>query len=156
MLLAETFRKKMGRAMPVAASVFDSTPGKTKWPGQVRAFAHSLPKNMFLRTIGTLLLHLSYPLLQISYLVTGTDFVESIRQTLNDKNLIGIEAPRVYIYSVKDDMVDWVDVEEHADEAEGRGYTVAREKFLDSSHAGHMVQDPLRYWGIVERLWNLL
>ena len=59
--------------------------------------------------------------------LTGTvDVVEEMRLALNDKKLFDLEAPRVYIYSSADDMVEPGDVEEHAGEAERLGYVVAR------------------------------
>ncbi len=82
--------------------------------------------------------------------------MEKTRQELNDKSLFNLDAPRMYIYSVADDMVDWKDVEEHGEEAKTRGYTVNREKFLTSSHAGHLIEDPKRYWSTVQRLWGMV
>ena len=52
-------------------------------------------------------------------------------------------------------IVEPGDVEEHADEAERLGYTVAKEKFLTSGHAAHVIQDPKRYWSLVQTLWGM-
>jgi hypothetical protein len=157
MLLAKCYKEKMGKLLPVTATVFDSTPGRIKWPASVRAFAVGLPKNIILRTIGTLILHLLYPFYGFGYMLTGQeDLVEKTRRALNDKSLFDLDAPRMYIYSVADDMVDWRDVEEHGEEAMKLGYTVNREKYLASGHAGHLIEDPKRYWSIVQKLWGMV
>jgi hypothetical protein len=112
---------------------------------------------MLLRSIATFILYITYPFFRLRYLLTGTvDAVEEIRRVTNDKSLFDLDAPRMYIYSMADDMVEPKDIEEHADEATKLGYTVAREKFLTSGHAAHMIQDPKRYWGAVQKLWGMV
>lgn len=155
MLLARCYKKKMGKPLPATATVLDSMPGRVRLQAQVRAFMVALPKNMIIRAIATLILWISYPLFRLRYLLTGrVDVVEEVRLAINDKSLFERDAPRVYIYSMADDMVESRDVEEHADAAEKLGCTVSREKFLTSGHAAHMIQDPERYWGIVQKLWS--
>jgi hypothetical protein len=155
--IARCYMKEMGKALPMTATVFDSVPGYARLQAQVRAFMVALPKNMILRAIAALILYISYPFFKLRYLLTGTvDVVEDMRLATNDKSLFDLDAPRVYIYSEADDMVEPKDVEEHADEAKTLGYTVSREKFLTSGHAAHMIQDPKRYWGIVQRLWSMV
>jgi hypothetical protein len=155
MLLARCYKKKTGKAFPVTATVFDSMPGHIRLQAQVRAFTVALPKNILLRAIVTFILYVTYPFFRLRYLLTGTvDVIEEMRLALNDKNLFDLDAPRVYIYSSADDMIEPGDVEEHADEAERLGYTVAREKFLTSGHVSHMIQDPKRYWSLVQTLWE--
>lgn len=58
------------------------------------------------------------------------------------------------MYSASDDMVLDSDVEDHAEEAEGRGWVVRRERFVGTGHAAHVRADPERYWGIVKEVWN--
>jgi hypothetical protein len=157
MLLARCYKKKVGKALPATAIVFDSMPGRMRLQPQVRAFMVALPKNMLLRSIATFILYITYPFFRLRYLLTGTvDAVEEIRRVTNDKSLFDLDAPRMYIYSMADDMVEPKDIEEHADEATKLGYTVAREKFLTSGHAAHMIQDPKRYWGAVQKLWGMV
>ena len=65
------------------------------------------------------------------------------------------ELKRGYIYSEADQMVDWRVVEEHARDAEAKGFVVRREKFEESGHVAHMrVGGGVRYWGIVEGMWE--
>ncbi|KAE9379399.1 DUF829-domain-containing protein [Stipitochalara longipes BDJ] len=155
MLLARYYKKKTGKALPVTATVCDSMPGRIRMQAQTRAFMVALPKNVVLRAFATFIMYITFPLFKLRYILTGTvDPVEEMRLALNDKTLFDLDAPRVYVYSEADDMVEPKDVEEHADEAAKLGVTVFKEKFLTSGHAAHMIQDPKRYWNIVQRLWS--
>ncbi|RDL40660.1 uncharacterized protein BP5553_00639 [Venustampulla echinocandica] len=155
MLIAQSFREKTGRALPVSAMVLDSCPGKASYEGTQRAFAIGMPKNVFLRVLGLFLVGIFLRLLKVYCTVLGKmNMIERLRKVLNDKALFDTAAPRTYIYSEGDDMVDWRDVDEHAEEATKKGYTVELEKYHDSGHAAHMVKDGERYWTIIQRLWN--
>jgi Eukaryotic protein of unknown function (DUF829) len=156
-LLAKSYKKKMGKSLPATAIILDSMPGRVRLQAQVRAFMVALPKNVALRAIATLILYITFPLYKLRYWLTGQlDDVEQIRLELNDKSLFDLDTPRMYVYSHADDMVEETDVEEHANEAEKLGFTVAREKFLTSGHAAHMIEDPKRYWGAVQNLWAMV
>lgn len=157
MFVARAYKKKMGKALPATAIVLDSMPGRVRMHAQARAFLVALPKNVIVRAIATLILYIGFPLFKLRYFLTGQlDAVEQMRLTMNDKSFFDLDTPRMYVYSEADDMVEASDVEEHADEATKLGYTVAREKFLTSGHAAHMIQDPKRYWGAVQKLWALV
>lgn len=154
-LIARTYREKMGRALPVTAVVMDSSPGRATYEATVRAFAVALPKNILVRLIGVLVLRIFYGLYQMVYWLKGQDdMVEQARKQLNSKDLFDVDAPRVYIYSTADDMVDWRFVEEHGEEAKKLGYTIDREKYIETGHAGHMLVDEKRYWTTIQRLWS--
>ena len=79
--------------------------------------------------------------------------MDMVWNELNTPDLIGTNAARRYIYSREDSMVWDKDVEDHADEAEAKGYRVRLEKFSGSAHVAHMMADRARYWKIVEDLW---
>lgn len=52
-------------------------------------------------------------------------------------------------------MVDFRDVEAHADHAESQGYVVyRRDRFFDSQHVAHARSDPERYWCMVREAWE--
>jgi len=153
MLVARCYRKKTGKALPTTATICDSMPGRIRMQAQARAFMVALPQSVILRTIATFIMYITYPLFRLRY-IFAADPVEEIRLALNDKTLFDLEAPRVYIYSEADDMVESKDVEEHADAAAKLGVTVSREKYLTSGHAAHMIQNPKRYWSIVQKLWS--
>ena len=83
------------------------------------------------------------------------DPIERIRQALNEKALMHGEGKRCYVYSVKDSMVGWRDVEAHAQDAEMKGFAVQRERFEGSEHCAHVRGDGReRYWMIVREFWS--
>ncbi|KAG8158901.1 hypothetical protein KVR01_011344 [Diaporthe batatas] len=61
------------------------------------------------------------------------------------------EVRRVYIYSSNDALISYRDVEAHAAEAKGKGFSVALEKFENSAHVAHLRKDEARYWEIVRK-----
>ena len=153
--IAKEFQAKTGRALPATALILDSAPGRASYSATVRAFAVALPKFFILRWIGTAIIAIVFWMLKFSYWVKAQpDAVEQIRRYLNMARLFGMDTPRLYIYSVKDDIVAWQDVEEHVEEAKGLGYKVDSEKFLDTAHSGHLIRNEGRYWAAVKRLWS--
>jgi hypothetical protein len=72
------------------------------------------------------------------YWLKGQDnMVEQARKQLNSKDLFDVDAPRVYIYSTADDMVDWPFVEEHGEKAKKLGYTTDREVYWDWAYGAY-------------------
>ena len=51
-------------------------------------------------------------------------------------------------------MVLWTEVEEHAEEARKAGLDVRMERFGGSPHVAHARTDPVRYWGVVKKVWE--
>jgi hypothetical protein len=155
MTLFKTYREKTGRMLPVTAVVMDSTPGKAKYETTIRAFSVSLPKNPILRVIGAVLLRVFFWVYILRAVMSGKgDEVEQSRKVFNDKSFFNVNTPRMYIYGVADLMVDFHFIEEHADEAERLDYKVDREKFLESGHCAHLLDNQDRYWATVQRLWK--
>lgn len=74
-----------------------------------------------------------------------------IRRVLNDGNVFGREAERLYVFAQQDALVQEWAVEMHANEAEGRGYRVRRERFEKGMHCALGVgEGGERYWGDIE------
>jgi len=154
-VIAKAYREKVGKTLPVTASIMDSGPGRASLAATTRAMAVALPKNILLKWIGILLLRFFYLIYALRIRLVGkVDLIEQTRRQLNDKELFDTDAPRMYIYSETDNMVGWQDLVEHGEDAQKLGYTVSREKFLNSGHVGHLLVDPERYWGIVQNLWK--
>ncbi|TVY43093.1 Transmembrane protein [Lachnellula subtilissima] len=154
-LISKAYAEKTGRPLPVSAQIFDSTVGRASYEATVRAFSLGLPKNIIAHLLSVFILRMLLGLYILGNLLLGKeDLVEAARRALNDKTLLDLDTPRLYIYSVADDMVAWQDVEEHAKDAKRLGYTVYMEKYQDSGHAAHMLVDAERYWGAVDRLWH--
>lgn len=65
------------------------------------------------------------------------------------------ETRRCYIYSEEDELVDWRDVEDHARDAEEKGFVVRREKVVGSGHCAHARgEGGKRYWETVRETWE--
>ena len=141
---------------PSHIKILDSCPGTATFQRSVRAMAVGLPPAQPLRL---LLLIVTYIVIAAYWLAFSLNVISDpiglIRRGLNDKALIKGELKRGYIYSEADQMVDWRVVEEHARDAEAKGFVVRREKFVESGHVAHMrVGGGVRYWGIVEGMWE--
>lgn len=154
-LVAKTYREQMGRPLPVTAMVLDSTPGRARYGTTIRSFSVALPKNIILNMIGGLVIRFMYGVYIFSYWVSGKlDLISQVREDLNNKELFDAEAPRIYIYSEADVMVQWEFVEEHMEEAKSLGYTIEGDKFIESPHCGHLLVDFERYWARITELWG--
>ncbi|CAG8959230.1 hypothetical protein HYFRA_00012588 [Hymenoscyphus fraxineus] len=155
MLLANGYREKMGKVLPVCGMVLDSSPGRTRHEATIRAFSLGMPKNVVLRTIGVFLLRVFLVCWRVNDILRRQpNLIDQVRVELNDPAVFEAGAKRLYVYSVNDDMVEWRDVEEHIKEAKERGYGVEVGRFEGSGHVAHMLFDSERYWGAVERLWG--
>lgn len=51
-------------------------------------------------------------------------------------------------------MVGYEDVEDHGDEAIHKGMVVKRVRFLNSPHAGHIMEDDATYWNAINEVWT--
>lgn len=77
-----------------------------------------------------------------------------IRRGLEDQKLWDTHRiPRCYLYSVRDSLIKYQDVEKHATKAEGRGVQVLKVRFVGSEHCHHVREDGGKYWGAVR--WTL-
>ncbi|KIJ62853.1 hypothetical protein HYDPIDRAFT_30000 [Hydnomerulius pinastri MD-312] len=65
------------------------------------------------------------------------------------------QTPRLYIYSRKDELVPWQEVQQHAETAREKGLNVRCEVFEESAHVAHMRLDPKRYWASVQDVWEV-
>ncbi|KNG83560.1 indole-diterpene biosynthesis protein PaxU [Aspergillus nomiae NRRL 13137] len=154
--LLSTYQETVGRPLRISSTILDSAPGVATVSGAMKAFSYALPSQWLFRQFTKVVLWLFFVLgALVRRLVGLSDAVGVGREAMNDQRLVpgedGGKPRRCYIYSEADELVDWRDVERHADEAEARGWVVSREKFVGSPHVSHMRADPERYWGIVKR-----
>lgn len=155
LLIAREFLANAGRQLPVTAMILDSSPGKTTWQSTSRAFAIGLPKFFILRWLMISAIGISFWVMKFLYWISRRrDTLVKMREQLNTSSLLHAGAPRLYIYSQKDHIVAWQEIEEHVGDAKRSGYKVDTEKFLDTGHAGHLIGNDERYWGCVKRLWD--
>lgn len=146
--------KKLGYVAPFDTVTLDCSPGKGNFHATVRAIKFSLPPNPFFRGIGTLLVYL----LMASYVAFITvsrrqDGISWIRETINDTTLLGVNVPRLYLYSRADLLVDVGDIHAHAEDASRKGCGDVREVvFGRAPHCALINEDAGRYWDAVEKL----
>lgn len=155
--LLMAYRAATGKPMPIFSMIIDSAPGKATIASGAKALSFALPRQRILRFFG---MGIIYTVLVIGWLVRkitrAKDSVTLARTGINDSRIINAvdgqahAKKRCYIYSDTDELISWQDVEEHAADAEAKGWVVEKEKF-GSPHVGHMREDPERYWGIVKR-----
>lgn len=155
--LLATYQRLTGKPLRISSMIIDSAPGTTTITGAMKAFSFALPGMWFLRFLSKIALYTFLVLHALVRKLTGTkDAVTMAREAINDSRLLfGINPrgnlKRCYIYSDADELVDWRDVESHAFDAESRGWSVHREKFIGSPHVSHMRVDPERYWATVRK-----
>ncbi|KAK1146384.1 hypothetical protein N8T08_003171 [Aspergillus melleus] len=170
MKIAEAYKARSGATLPIAKMVLDSCPGVQGWGSTVGAFSvglaasgssHAAPLSWgwFFGRVEALVMGVALRVFfGLWFLVESLMGIENVvgvvRGKLNDKTLFRDDATRSYIYSGKDEFVRAQDVEEHADEAERRGYEVLRVRYGDSGHAGHLLQDEGRFRASVLHLWD--
>ena len=75
------------------------------------------------------------------------------RATL-DEAIVPRDCARGYVYSVEDEVVDWTDVERHAELAEGNGWRVRMLRSSGSGHMGHAKAMGKRYWDFIRGIWE--
>jgi hypothetical protein len=150
--LAKAWKSQHGTTMPMRIQVLDSSPTKGPWMKSHAAISASLPRNLFWRLFGGIIVHL---LLACTFLVMGKENKAVILcRQLNDVTIFDNSVPRVYLYSHADQMVGFEEVDEHADIAESKGWDVTRVHFEKSPHCGHVREDEGRYWAAVMEAWK--
>lgn len=131
--------------------ILDCLPSIPTVSSAVDAFAFSLPKNPVLNTLGRWIIRILF----FSYLVLVVkiagreDGITWIRRVLNDEAVFSRDAPRLYLYSKGDELVqDWA-VKEHAEQARKEGYKVKEQRWEKGRHCGLVVEDREKYWEMV-------
>lgn len=149
------FHRRTGKPMPLRALILDSAPGRANLRPLADAMRMSMPKQTYLQLP---ILIIVFSLLGVLWVVHRAfrleNAVDRLRRVLNDPLVSPLETRRCYVYSKCDKLVKWEDVEDHADEAERRGYEVTREKFEASGHVSHMRMDRVKYWNALEAFWE--
>ncbi|KAK4458449.1 hypothetical protein QBC42DRAFT_349627 [Cladorrhinum samala] len=158
--------------------IFDSNPGQFRYRPAFKAFSASLGRGGLKYYLFAPLIHLTVVAFYVWHLVAASGKWLSggsggggggdagggpLRNLANSHNSLvvlnsGRELGRTYIYSKPDELVDWRDVEAHADDAERRGFkNVRREEFLGTGHVAHArggIENQERYWGVVRSTWE--
>jgi hypothetical protein len=157
--LAQAYLASTSKRLPIAASVFDSTPGTAKYTSNVTAYRRSLPPNPLIRAIGlpigAIVLAITWILFCI-FIGYDENRISQTRRALNDETLWDVKsAPRTYVFSQADDLISWEDIEKHAvDAAEKSGLTSMLLRYKESGHCAHAREDEECYWNAVRRTWE--
>ena len=67
---------------------------------------------------------------------------------------MGLQTPRLYLFSRRDRFVPWQDVTRHAETAKQHGMDVYCELFEESEHVAHIRVEPERYWSSIQEVWR--
>jgi hypothetical protein len=157
--LGKQLSKYQCTTVSTSAVIFDSCPqaGAGTLSASIRAFT-SIVRFAPLRVLVILSLYVLHFYATIRKRLFGIPFLwETAKARLNEPRVLPWlqrSSPRLYIYSLTDDLVSWQSVESHAKEAGKLFDDVRTERFENSGHVAHMKQDPERYWAAVEGLWN--
>jgi hypothetical protein len=154
---AEAYHTFVGEKLPCMALCLDSTPGNPRFWNLCNAFKRSLPHNRIVRAsglvVGSVVLGGAWALYTV---VKGREdnVISKTRQRLNDENFWSLDIPRAYLFSKSDDLIEWKDIKEHADDAAGRGVPTRQACFVKSAHCGHIKEDADEYWKVVMTTWE--
>ncbi|AEO71920.1 uncharacterized protein THITE_2124813 [Thermothielavioides terrestris NRRL 8126] len=155
--------------LPRHVLLLDSTPGTFRYGATYRAFTAGLAGRPLALCLVAPLVHALCLAYWVQHVLLGrgrTGPLVAVARGLNGDNGDGGgggsgdgksprgEVRRTYIYGPGDKLVDWRDVEAHADEAARRGFKVRKEVFVGSEHVAHAVVDPERYWRVVRETWE--
>jgi len=139
--------------LPLHVTLFDSAPAVFSYKATFSAVMLGVPSQMWIRSLAFPLAHLLVTAWWVRIHVLGlSDILATYARSHNDPNKVR-EARRTYIYSDVDKVVPAVDIENHATDAESKGFRVNREIFIGSGHVAHARKDPERYWRVVKDLW---
>ena len=152
---SKLWKKREVSVLPSRAQILDSSPGLGGYWKSHRAIYLGLPKTWFFRFFGSVLVHgLLIAIAMFNALTLRKNVMVEMRRQMNGPDLFDQRAPRVYLYSKKDEVVGDEEVAVHADQAQEKGWVVKKVVFESSPHAEHVREDEGRYWGAVMEAWN--
>jgi hypothetical protein len=162
---AKAYRAHTRRRLPLSALVLDSCPGTLHFTNLAHTARNSVPGNPTAQVLASLTAYTVIASYWTTFLLIGDredvddpkDLNAKTKLALNDTSLWDTEAPRAYLFSKADKLIDWKSVLEHARHAEKRGTpVVAVEVFEKSAHCAHIreKEDAERYWSAVRRVWE--
>lgn len=168
--------ERLRAPLPLHGMLYDSCPAKGTYWKDHRAMAYSLPKDIFSRTLGNIVVHIILLMLHTE-IACGLENPSSLlRRILLDEGKVSggaiTEPPRgddghgdgditdgsagkrsIYLYSKSDPMVDWTDIRDHAAEARSKGWNAEEILFDGSGHCGHFQKDEETYVNAMKKMW---
>lgn len=82
------------------------------------------------------------------------NIISKTRKRLDDETYWSRDMARCYLYSKKDELIQWDDVEDHANAAAERDVAVWMVCFESTGHCKHMDEDIEQYWSGVVEAWE--
>lgn len=150
----KSYYQSTGRTLSNAVTIIDSAPGRSRFKQTWAALSGSLPRAYLLRMILSFIFGIVLCMMHLGkHMLPGRDILEVVREQLNESTATVKGTRRTYIYSEEDDVIGWEDVEDHARDAERKGWAVELVKFQTSTHVGHLKQDPERYREVILKTW---
>ena len=146
--------------LPHKLLVLDSTPGGHRFSQELVRWSKGLSAGIgpYLPWPQQVTLALAIGFITVTLGIPTLFGIENIgtrsRRLLNDPNLTFPGAHRLYIYSEKDEIIGWRELEEHAAEAVAKGWRVRLQRFHDTAHVGHMREHPEEYWNSIVTAWE--
>ncbi|PVH74113.1 hypothetical protein DL98DRAFT_519512 [Cadophora sp. DSE1049] len=148
------YKRQTGKVMPVQAIVLDSAPGKPTMQESWSALSIGMPKGLMWFPTAAMFA----ALLGIGWVGRSVfgyyGLVYKSPGLLNDGTLVDGNSKRLYVFSEKDSLVGFRDVEEHLEEFKKARGEVMVLKETETPHVQHMVLDFERYWENVQKLWS--
>lgn len=138
------------------AIVFDSSPGDITLVSAQGGFAGPI-QNPLQRSMAMVFISTVY-LYAVGYsAITGrSNPWPTALVTLNTPDFLpwtSTKSPRLYVYSVNDNISSASRIEAHIEGARAEGIRVHTLRFEDSEHVAHARRHPVYYWGAIENLW---
>ena len=150
--LLNVLRSRMNKPLALTGIVFDSCPGKgaSYWQS-FDAMVLSFPKNPAWRFLGALAVHCFLIILAL-YIACGNENPVTLwrRTPLEEHPAHGA----CYLFSKEDRMIDWIDIQQHAEEARKNDWRVSEVLFDGSGHCAHLMMDEGRYIEAVKGVWE--
>ncbi|KAG8168660.1 hypothetical protein KVR01_001409 [Diaporthe batatas] len=141
--------------LPLRQIILDSCPGDLDISRSHRAGAHSLPKGVVLKPLGSAALFvLAVTLAGMEATGLRTPLAKKVRQQLNNPEIFSAKAARLYLASEADDIVNLQDVEEHRNQALAKGFSADILRFQKAGHCSLIMEDGAAYWDAIASGWE--
>jgi len=146
-------QRQLGYALPVTGILCDSGPARGTYRKSFHSMLLSLPKGLFWRIMGPLVIAFVTNALFGSQLL-GWEKPERIyRKTLLDHDFVNCR--RIcYAFSKADTHVDWEDITSHADDARRKQWDVRELEFDGTPHCNHISKYRAEYFQAMSCVWE--
>lgn len=134
--------------------IADCCPGQTDYMRTYNGAIISLPPTLLAQLFGKPFLFLIVSLSTSLTHAGPVAGVKDYRRQLNDPNVFGSLARRLYLYAKEDAVVGYRDVELHIKEAKEKGHEVESVCFVNSHHCALPLGNETRYWDTVKDFWE--